>query len=421
MRLPTSTYATFNTIEPDAGRIATTGNPPVHARGMLPGETAHVHVLRQRKRRLLAEAIHIKQRSMYRRPVHESHYLACSPWQNISYNIQQKTKQDWLTAAFKEPDAFYAAPQEFGYRTNIQYGFAGMGRTLRFRLRGHNSHLTTSNGCILASETMNTAAREMRDVLATLDANSTEIKSMMIRESKSNDKRLAILYVLPDSYPAIPLPSCPHIDGIVIVQADPAYRAPVGVKVISTTGKDYLEEVIAENTIAYGYTDFWQNNMPLFAQALSDMQRHILPDSNVVELYAGTGVIGLSISKYVKSIRMYERADSMVVRARENIEKNTAPNASAEALPAESVQPEHIEHAQCVVVDPTRRGLATETVRAITTALPEQVLYLSCNIQTLTRDIQLLRQQYNIQHIFGYDFYPNTPHLETLVVLRRKL
>lgn len=416
----TSTHATFTDVEHTEGRTTTEGDPPIHARAVLPGESAHVHLVKQRRRRLLGEALHIRQQSMSRRPARESHYLSCSPWQIMTYEAQRNVKYSWITQALREPDSFYAAPQEFGYRTNIQYGFAGKGNTLQFRLRGHNSHLVAANGCILASDTMNAAAQEVRSALADMNIDSRNIKSLMIRESKSTNTRLAILYVFPETFPEIPPHTFNHTDGVIIAQVDPTYRMPITRKIISVTGQDFLEEKINDITVRYNYADFWQNNMPLFTQALTDIQTHIIPNSSVVELYAGTGVIGLSLHTKAKDVHMYEMSESMVTTAQENIARNNITNATVESLKAESVLPRHLEGVDCVIVDPTRRGLAQETVDAIKTTLPQQVVYLSCNITTLTRDIGILKENYTPQYIAGYDFYPNTPHLETLVVLTKK-
>ena len=70
-----------------------------------------------------------------------------------------------------------------------------------------------------------------------------------------------------------------------------------------------------------------------------------------------------------------------------------------------------------LVLDPPRVGLHPDLIKMIMRKLPERIIYLSCNPETQARDYSALKEQYRIDMIEGYDFYPETPHMESLIVL----
>ena len=73
-----------------------------------------------------------------------------------------------------------------------------------------------------------------------------------------------------------------------------------------------------------------------------------------------------------------------------------------------------------LVVDPPRKGLSAETIEAILQAEPVQMVYISCDSATLARDLKGLSTKYEIASVEGYDMFPNTRHVETVVSMFRK-
>ena len=72
-----------------------------------------------------------------------------------------------------------------------------------------------------------------------------------------------------------------------------------------------------------------------------------------------------------------------------------------------------------LIVDPPRAGLHKNVINKINEVLPDRVIYLSCNPDTQSRDVKLLENNYKIEFIKGYNFFPRTPHIECLMVLKR--
>jgi len=75
-----------------------------------------------------------------------------------------------------------------------------------------------------------------------------------------------------------------------------------------------------------------------------------------------------------------------------------------------------------IVVDPPRAGLHTSALSSLLAARPRQIAYLSCNVQSLVRDLQVLRAgfpRYRLAQVHAFDMFPQTNHVETLVLLQR--
>jgi len=86
---------------------------------------------------------------------------------------------------------------------------------------------------------------------------------------------------------------------------------------------------------------------------------------------------------------------------------------------AQRLNPELLAGVDCVVVDPPRAGLELQVVKSLLAAAPARIIYLSCNPATQARDIALLKEKYTPSDVTGFDLYPGTLHLESLVVLDR--
>jgi 23S rRNA (uracil1939-C5)-methyltransferase len=106
---------------------------------------------------------------------------------------------------------------------------------------------------------------------------------------------------------------------------------------------------------------------------------------------------------------------------RRNIDLNKAGNFRIFEGPAEEWAPTVLAKGlDAVIFDPPRKGLGPEIVRSLLQSPAGRVFYLSCNPSTLARDLKELAAGYSVSLIRGYDFFPHTPHIETLAVLERK-
>ena len=142
----------------------------------------------------------------------------------------------------------------------------------------------------------------------------------------------------------------------------------------------------------------------------------------IVEAYCGIGAISLYLHDKAERIIGIEVIEKAVADAEENARLNHIENVRFVCGDA-SEQVRRIlkkEKADLLVVDPPRTGLDEELIATILKAKIKEVIYISCNLATLGKNLQMLKQKYEITSIRGYDMFPNTSHVECACLLTRK-
>ena len=142
----------------------------------------------------------------------------------------------------------------------------------------------------------------------------------------------------------------------------------------------------------------------------------------VLDLYCGTGTIGLSLAKNAKQIIGAEIVAEAVENARQNADRNNIKNAEficADAIQAAKKLTEDKIHPDVIILDPPRKGCDKELLEAITELNPKKIVYISCNPETCARDAKILceNDRYILQKITPVDMFPRTSHVETVVLL----
>ena len=146
---------------------------------------------------------------------------------------------------------------------------------------------------------------------------------------------------------------------------------------------------------------------------------------NIVDLYCGTGAIGLSMAKRAKSVIGVEIIPEAVKDAEFNAKENGIENArficgdakyAAEQLKKESIKPD------TVIVDPPRKGCDSEVIKIIANDFcPQSVVYISCDPATLARDVKIFKDLgYGLLEYTPADLFPRTAHVETVALLGRE-
>ena len=145
----------------------------------------------------------------------------------------------------------------------------------------------------------------------------------------------------------------------------------------------------------------------------------------LMDLYCGTGTIGLSMARYVKALRGIEIVESAVECARENAERNGVLN--AEFFCADAGDKDNILAAaggtrpDVVVIDPPRKGSTRELVDCLADLGVPRIVYVSCGADTLARDCKWFSERgYTIGDVQPVDMFPRTGHVESVVCLTRK-
>ena len=141
---------------------------------------------------------------------------------------------------------------------------------------------------------------------------------------------------------------------------------------------------------------------------------------NVLDLYCGTGTIGIYVSKYAKKVLGIELNEKAVEDANKNKELNNIDNIDFICGDAKKVIKAINFKPDIVIIDPPRSGLFKGMIDDLTIINPKKIIYVSCNPITLARDLQELTNKYILKEIQPVDMFPNTYHVESISVLERK-
>ncbi|MDD3341030.1 MAG: 23S rRNA (uracil(1939)-C(5))-methyltransferase RlmD [Bacilli bacterium] len=138
----------------------------------------------------------------------------------------------------------------------------------------------------------------------------------------------------------------------------------------------------------------------------------------VLDLYCGTGTIGIYLSKLAKEVLGIELNRYAYLDALANKERNAVKNIQFLCKDASKVNER--DKAGVVIVDPPRAGLDAHTISFLKETKPSKIVYVSCDPVTLARDIKLLSSDFEIKEITPVDMFPNTYHTECVTLLQLK-
>lgn len=385
----------------------------------LPGETVIARIIKAKRSYAEAIATEVVVSSNERIAPSEDNYLATSPWQMMAFEAENAYKSVIVDELFAHENVQLPshAPtihddREWGYRNKMEYSFWGdeNGLHLAMHQRGsHGKHII--EGSKLAMPEIDSAARAMRDCLNKLNVRAGDLKTLILRASKDG-RVVASLFVKVETFASLQLAG--DLMGLRVYFSNPKSPASVSTKLIQEVGVCELTDTLLEKTFMYDVDSFFQVNIPVFEKALEDIRQNN-QTAHITDMYAGVGSIGLSLpSSY---INLVELDPATVAMARRNAEESDVSVSVIEASTETALS--YISSDQPIIFDPPRAGLHAKVIDTCLEALPPQITYLSCNPATQARDLALLQSAYNIEAFRIYNFFPRTPHIETLAILHR--
>lgn len=189
------------------------------------------------------------------------------------------------------------------------------------------------------------------------------------------------------------------------------------------TTKDYITSYIGNKKYIIKRNSFFQVNYDISTRMYDKVKDVIVKEKskNVLDLYCGTGTIGIYISDVVSKITGIEVVSDAIESANTNKKINNVENIEFILGKVEDkldlISNNNID---TVVVDPPRSGLHKKVIPILEKISPKTIIYVSCDPITMARDINLLSNNYELVEVTPYDMFPNTYHVETVCVLKRR-
>ncbi len=215
----------------------------------------------------------------------------------------------------------------------------------------------------------------------------------------------------------------PQIKSIVLNINAEKTNAILGEECINLYGNGYITDILCDTKIKISPLSFYQVNRRQ-AEKLYEKAREYMGDTEgktVMDLYCGTGTIGLCTAKDADKLIGVEIIEQAVNDAKENAELNSRKNTeficgdaekAAEILKEKNVKPD------IIVVDPPRKGLTPNLIETINSFGAEKVVYVSCDPATLARDCEIFASYgFRVEEATPVDLFPRTAHVETVVSL----
>lgn len=399
--------------------------------GGLPGEKVNVQITKKKSSLVEGVVTEVITASDQRvTPRDETSYLSTSPWQIMTFDAEQHYKSALIEEAFELHDIvlpeqidIYTDGKEYEYRNKIEFSWwwdkESNQLDLAFFRRGTHGKIPV-DGTSLAHPNINKAAQALRDLLRTKPGiQAFMLKTLLVRCDSAGNIALQ-LYVKEPGFVQLTGDELKNlgITGFELIFSNPKSPASVITERLQQWGVTNLTDTILGVPFTYAVEGFFQINLPVYERALTDMKQWVSSDKPVVDLYSGVGTIGLTIGgENVTLVEINENAVREMKRNITALDREKAVNAIL--APSESAL-EHITPDVTIIVDPPRAGLHEDVISKLLEALPERIIYLSCNPVTQARDTAKLAEKYGIRAHQGYNFFPRTPHIENLVVLDRK-
>ena len=382
---------------------------------------------------------------------------ACSAcaYKCLSYEHELTIKKGDVAEAFRKaglPEVeirdVTGSPSTAHYRNKAQYPIARdkNGEYVIGFFAPKSHRVTEARKCPLApavfGEILDTAAAFFKKYdLSVYDEESGEglLRHLYLRRGEVSGEILLTIVIngkkLPHSEELVKTltEKFPEIVGILINQNEKSTNVILGERYETLFGRDYIFDTLGGVSLKITAPSFYQVNRDaadlLYAKA-KELAAPTKGDT-LLDLYCGAGSIGLSMAKEAGEVIGIEIVDSAVKCANFNAENNGIFNAkfytgdavdseklllNAEKQRGEKITPD------IIILDPPRGGTTEELIKYISKLNPKKVVYISCNPQTLARDVVVFKQLgYTTKEVFPFDLFPATGHVESVVRFERRL
>ena len=417
----------------------------------VPGDRALVYLRRKRKGRFEGVVDDLIEPGVERIDPACVHFGVCGGcrWQDIEYDDQLKIKESLVHRLVAEQDLtagswrpILPSPQQNFYRNKMEFSF-GNGPDgvpqLGLHMRGRYNRVFDLETCWLQSEVSNRIVDSVRShatrlKLPVYDLRSHEglLRFLVVRDAKRTGEVMVNLVV--SSYPHDGVDDLlasvfedlgRQITSCIVTKHSGLAQVAIGEEEFHIRGDGHMWERCGDIEYAISSRSFFQTNT-LAAERLYETVCELAGDltqSDVLDLYAGTGGMSLHLAQHARSVIGVESVSEAVVDARRNAERNEIGNcrfvsALAEDLLADATAEER--RYDLVVVDPPRAGLHKKVIQGILDLGPDRFLYVSCNAESLAQDLaEFVSGGYEIQVAQPVDLFPHTPHCEVITSLIR--
>ena len=401
----------------------------VFVKGMILDEVAKVKIIAHKKNLAYGIIDELLIPSKYRKESKCPIAYKCGgcDYRHIDYSYQLYLKKRSLINTFKnfnldvEVRDVLPSPLVDHYRNKTQipvkdekFGF----------YRKNSNDIVEFDQCYIQTQLSNEILKELKALILKNNLDKY-LRHIIIKDCMGSKEVMIALIVsrFEDFSPIVePLTfKYPNIKSIILNLNDKDTNVVLGSEEKLIYGNPYVVDEFAGLKFKISLKSFYQVNyqqlinLYTLAKDLADITK----DNSVLDLYSGIGTISLFVSKFAKDVTGVEVVKAAVENAKENAKLNNITNATFYLDDAKNPMDKYINGKDIVIVDPPRKGLSSSLVESLKKADIKKLVYISCGPATLARDLALLKEAYNFDTVYPVDMFPNTVHVENVIVLSK--
>lgn len=364
--------------------------------------------------------------------------------QNMPYERQLQWKQALevkLLGRFGRVAPIIGMDNPYHYRNKVQaaFGTTRGGKIISGVYQSGTHRIVSVDDCMIEDENADRIIVTIRSMLKSFklmpyneDTGVGFLRHVLVRRGFATNQIMVVLVTARSAFPGknnfveALLARHPEITTIIQNINDAKTSLVLGEKEIVLYGPGKIEDVLCGCRFRISARSFYQIN-PVQTEVLYGKAVEfagLTGNETVIDAYCGIGTIGLIAAKHAKSVIGVEVNTDAVRDAIVNAKANNLTNAQFFAGDAGEFMEEMAhngERADVVFMDPPRAGSDRKFLSSVLTLAPDRIVYVSCNPETLARDLMFLAKNgYKVRKIQPVDMFPHTHHVETVVCLSRK-
>lgn len=423
---------------------------PVFVENALPDEEVELKISHVGRRKAHGFSVNILKKSPHRIEIVDSLHTqnGTMPLQHLAYSEQLKFKQAQVKDALSRVAGIKDFPVKetigmdhpYGYRNKAQIPVREIhGKlTTGFYRKGSHDLIPIEDFVIQAPE-IDEAIIIVRDILRKYDLkayneenHSGDIRHILVRRGHKTKEIMIVLVtnqlVLPHAKEIVAeiKEAIPELVSIVQNINSEKTNVILGKQAMVLYGQDFYEDELLGHRFKISHRSFYQVNAiqteKLYQTAVDYAE--LTGEETVLDAYSGIGTMTLALAEEAKKVYGVEIVPEAITDARMNAKENEIENVEFAVGDAGKWLLKKAKtglEMDRIVVDPPRKGLSKEFIQSVLKIMPERFVYVSCNPNTMARDIALLEEGgYELKKVQPVDMFPQTYHIENVALLTRK-
>jgi tRNA (uracil-5-)-methyltransferase len=359
-----------------------------------------------------------------------SHFGECGGcmFQDISYDNQLALKTEYLNQTLPESlpriSSTHAAPSDYAYRNRMDFVCAFGSKGLRKRRSFRD--VVDLHECFLLQEKSQKIWKSVREKTAIIEgydylSHNGFLRYIVMRQAAFTGETMVNFVLSRDDNREVIqsiVDDIPEIDSSTVLVNDTMTDLSFG-NVIRDLKSGSINEDFAGTKFRIFPNTFFQSNSKVALQMYSEIKKNTY--GRVLDLYCGVGSISLFVAENSESVKGVEIIEDSIASAKENAMINSIENAEFEVFDARFYLKGNYDSYETLILDPPRAGMNPKMYKYFHYFQPEQIIYMSCNPFTFANDYEFLSQYYALESFEAFDMFPQTSHIETLAVMKKRV